>query len=85
MSEMRTNINIKEFDGDTDNKMKICVVYKFECNLCNADYVGWCTRHLNQHINERKYSAIGRRHLEQHGLLKTDLADKQFSVLCRLS
>ena len=26
------------------------------------------------------YSAIGR-HLEQHGLLKTDLVDKQFSVL----
>ena len=31
-----------------------------------------------------RYSAIGR-HLEQHGLLKTDLANKQFSVLktCR--
>ena len=31
-------------------------------------------------LTNTKYSAIGR-HLEQHGLLKTDLVDKQFSVL----
>ena len=23
-----------------------CVVYKFECDLCDADYVGYTTRHL---------------------------------------
>ena len=55
-----------------------CVVYKFECDLCDADYVGYTARH--QRSNEHKYSAIGR-HLEQHGLLKTDLVNKQFSVL----
>ena len=61
-----------------------CVVYKFECDLCDADYVGYTAQHLYQRINEHKYSAIGR-HLEQHGLLRTDLVDKQFSVLkkCR--
>ena len=60
------------------------VVYKFECDLCDADYVGYTTRHLHQRINEHKYSVIGG-HLEQHGLSKADLADKQFSVLkkCR--
>ena len=57
-----------------------CVVYKFECDLCDADYVGYTTRHLHQRINEHKYSAIGK-HLEQHGLSKADLADKHFSVL----
>ena len=56
------------------------VVYKFECDLCDADYVGYTDWHLHQRINEHKYSAIGK-HLEQHGLLKPDLADKQFSVL----
>ena len=61
-----------------------CVVYKFECDLCDADYVGYTARHLHQRISEHKYYAIGK-HLEQHGLLKNDLADKQFSVLkkCR--
>ncbi|XP_015761052.1 PREDICTED: uncharacterized protein LOC107340209 [Acropora digitifera] len=61
-----------------------CVVYKFQCDLCDADYVEYTARNLHQRINEQKYSAIGR-HLGQHGLLKTDLVDKQFSVLkkCR--
>ena len=46
---------------------------------------GYTTRHLHQHIGEHKYSAIGR-HLEDHGLSKSDLKDKQFSVLrkCRM-
>ena len=52
--------------------------------LCDADYVGYTARHLHQRVNENKYSAIGR-HLEQHGLSRNDLVDKQFSVLkkCR--
>jgi len=56
-----------------------CVVYKFQCDLCNTDYVGYTTRHLHQRIGEHKHSAIGR-HLEDHGLSKSDLKDKQFSV-----
>ena len=61
-----------------------CVVYQFQCDLCDADYVGYTARYLHQRINEHKYSAIGR-HLTQHGLLRTDLVDKPFSVLkkCR--
>ena len=61
-----------------------CVVYKFQCDLCDTDYDGYTTRHLHQRIGEHKHSAIGR-HLEDHGLSKSDLKDKQFSVLrkCR--
>ena len=61
-----------------------CVVYKFQCDLCDTDYVVYTTRHLHQRIGEHKHSAIGR-HLEDHGLSKSDLKDKQFSVLrkCR--
>ena len=60
------------------------VVYKFECNLCDADYVGYTTTHLHQRIHEHKYSAI-ERHLEEHGISKSDLKDNRFSVLkkCR--
>ena len=59
-----------------------CVVYK--CDLCDTAYVGYTTRHLHQRIGEHKHSAIGRL-LEDHGLSKSDLKDKQFSVLrkCR--
>ena len=60
------------------------VVYTFQCDLCDTDYVGYTTRHLHQRIGEHKHSAI-ERHLEDHGLSKSDLKDKQFSVLrkCR--
>ncbi|XP_068712836.1 uncharacterized protein [Montipora foliosa] len=57
-----------------------CMVYKIQCDLCDTDYVGYTTRHLHQRICKHKYSAIGR-HLEDHGLSKSDLKDKQFSVL----
>ena len=61
-----------------------CVVYKFQCDLCYTDYVRYTTRHFYQCIGEHKHSAIVR-HLEAHGLSKSDLKDKQFSVLrkCR--
>jgi len=61
-----------------------CVVYKFQCNLCDADYFGYTTRHLPQRIGEHKYSAIGR-HIKEHRLTKSALEDKHFSILkkCR--
>jgi hypothetical protein len=37
-----------------------CVVYLFKCSLCDADYVGYTTRHLHQRIAEHKFSAIGK-------------------------
>ena len=61
-----------------------CMVYKFQCDLCNTDYGGYTTHHLHQRIGEHKHFAIGR-HLEDHGLSKSNLNYKQFSVLrkCR--
>ena len=37
-----------------------CMVYKFQCDLCDTDYVGYTTRHLHQPTGEHNYSAIGR-------------------------
>ena len=44
-----------------------CVIYKFACDLCDADYVGYTARHLHQRIAEYKYSAIGKHLLDAHG------------------
>ena len=57
-----------------------CVVYKFACDLCDADYVGYTARHLHQRIVEHKYSAIGKHFLEAHGD-KNLLNEDQFRVL----
>ena len=55
-----------------------CVVYLFQCDLCDANYV--TARHLHQRISEHRYSAIGK-HLEtQHGNNRTK-TDHLFKVL----
>ena len=61
-----------------------CVVYKFACKLCDADSVGFTSRHLFQRIAEHKYSAIGQHLTEDHKLQDYSVQD-QFTVLkkCR--
>ena len=31
-----------------------CIVYRFVCDLCDADYVGYTARHLFQRVAEHK-------------------------------
>ena len=61
-----------------------CVVYKFKCDLCDADYVGYTRRHLFQRTDEHKHSAIGKHVGDAHNQLNQDLY-KQFTNLekCR--
>ena len=61
-----------------------CVVCKFSCDLCDAVYVGYTSRHLFQRIAEHKHSAIGKHLKEEHKLQATNIQD-QFNVLkkCR--
>ena len=57
-----------------------CVVYKFSCDLCDSDYVGYIARHLHRCIAEHKYSAIGKHLLHMHGD-KNLLNEDQFHIL----
>ena len=43
------------------------VVYRYECDLCDADYVGYTSRHLHQRVDEHKRSVIGKHVKECHG------------------
>ena len=49
-----------------------CVVYLFQCNSCDANYVEYTARHLHQRIGEHRYSAIGKNLETQHGNNKKD-------------
>ena len=51
-----------------------CVVYNFQCNLCDAGYVGYTCRHLHQRIEEHKGSAIGNHLKEEHDIAPVDIA-----------
>ena len=53
-----------------------CVVYKFSCDLCDTDYVGYTFRHLFQRIAEHKNSTIGKHLREEHNLQATNLQDQ---------
>ena len=57
-----------------------CVVYLFQCDLCDANYVGYTTRHLHQRVNEHRHSAIGKHLQTQHGNNRTK-TDHLFKVL----
>ena len=60
-----------------------CVVYHFSCDLCDADYVGYTTRHLSYaggHVREHKHSVIGKHLRDVHNLRNKDVRD-QFTIL----
>ena len=61
-----------------------CVVYKFKCDLCGADYVGYTRRNLFQRIEKHKHSAIGKHLRDAHNQRNKDLPE-QFTILkkCR--
>ena len=57
-----------------------CVVYSFQCSLCDAGYVGYTCRHLHRRIEEHKGSAIGNHLREQHDMEPEDIA-QSFRIL----
>jgi len=59
-------------------------LYFFECDLCDADYVGFTSQHLHQWVEEHKRSVIGSHVREQHGNESCEIA-KNFRVLRKCS
>ena len=76
--KLEQDLKPKEIKPSIVNRQ--CVVYKFACDLCDADYVGYTARHLHQRIAEHKYSSICKHLLEAHGD-KNLLNEGQFRVL----
>ena len=60
------------------------VVYSFQCDLCDADYVGFTIRHLYQRVEQHKRSVISNHVREQHGIEPCEIA-KNFRVLRKCS
>ena len=57
-----------------------CVVYIFKSDLCDADYIGYTTRHLHQRMEEHRTSAVGKHINEVHAVTTPELT-KLLSVL----
>ena len=63
--KIRDEVKVKEVKAPLVNNQ--CVVYKFKCDLCDADYVGYTCRHLHERIDELKGSVVGFHMREHHG------------------
>ena len=59
-----------------------CVVYSFQCDLCDAGYVGYTRVHLHNRVKGHKQqsSAIAKHYKNVHGTMSQDLL-KRFEVL----
>ena len=59
-----------------------CVIYKFQCDLCDATYVAFILRHLRQNAAEhtKQSSSIGEHLINEHCIIPKDL-DRHFPVL----
>ena len=52
-----------------------CIGYKFSCDLCDIDYVGYTSQHPFQRITEHKHSSTGKHLKDEHSLQPTNLQD----------
>ena len=77
--KLSQTLSVKENKLPIVNKQ--CVLYSFQCDLCDANYVGFTARHLHQRISD---SATGK-HLETQHDNKRAKIDHVFKVLkkCR--
>ena len=57
-----------------------CVVYEFQCNSSDSNYIGYTSRHLHLRIEEHKYSVIGKHLKVKHNQRPTN-RHEQFTIL----
>ena len=77
-------LNVKETKPPIVNQQ--CVVYGFQCDLCDAGYVGYTRGYLHNRVKGHKQqsSAIAKHYKNMHGTMPQGLL-KRFKVLkkCR--
>ena len=78
MKEVYTSRKIKDEIKVREDKPPLvnqqCVVYHFKCDLCDAGFVGYTCRLLQQRSDEHKGLAVGSHLREQHDLEPDDIA-----------
>ena len=63
-----------------------CLVYKFQCNLCDAGYVGYTLSDLHKHVDGHKQkSSICKHYFSAHNLNIPPCFLEQFQVLTKCS
>ena len=62
-----------------------CLVYQFQCNLCDAGYVGYTRGHLHERVDghKQKSSSICKHYLSEHNSDVPPFLSEQFHVLTK--
>ena len=64
-----------------------CLVYKFQCNLCDAGYVGYTSAHshLQEHVDghKQKLLSICKHYVSEHNSNVLPFLSEQFHVLIK--
>ena len=77
--KIEQELNVKETKPSIVNQQ--CVVYGFQCDLCDAGYVGYTREHLHNRVKGQKQqsSAIAKHYKNMHGTMPKGLL-KRFKV-----
>ena len=63
-----------------------CLVYKFQCNLCDTGYVGYTRGHLHERVDGHKQnSSICKQYFSEHNSNVPPCLLEQFHVLTKCS
>ena len=78
--KIEQELNVKETKPPIVNQQ--CVVYGFQCDLCDAGYVGYTRGHLHNRVKGHKQqsSAIAKHYKNVHGTIPQGLLER-FKVL----
>ena len=64
-----------------------CLVYKFQCNLCDAGYVGYTRGHFHKRVDghKQKSQSICKHYFSEHNSNVPPCLLQQFHVLTKCS
>ena len=83
--KLNEDLKVREVKAATVNQQ--CLVYKFQCNLCHAGYVGYTRGHLHDRVDlhKQKSSSICEHYLSEHNSNVPRCLSEQFHVLAKCS
>ena len=81
--KLNEDLKVREVKPATVNQQ--CVVYKFQCNLCDAGYVGYTRGHLHERVDghKQKSSSICKHYFSEHNSNVPPCLSEQFHVLTK--
>ena len=81
----KLNEDLKVREGKPAIVNQQCVVYKFQCNLCDAGYVGYTRGHLHERVDglKQKSSSICKHYFGDHNSNVPPCLSEQFHVLTK--